>query len=197
MQGLHPLSRSFALLCLVSALGVALLEWRDPLAWKTAGVPAADTFQHLSHQISINRGRRPTVASLLPQSDVQVVVELGDRKISVYRHHEVIKQYLVAIGQTEWETPEGTFQVIQKNEYPDWQHPITGEVIPAGRKQNPLGSRWIGFLSSQDGEIGFHGTNEESLIGEAISHGCIRMLNEDVEDLFTYVEVGTPVTVKR
>lgn len=197
MQGLHPLSRSFALLCLVSALGLALLEWRDPLAWKTAGVPATDTFQRLSNRISISRGRRPGVASPLQQSDVQVVVELGDRKISVYRHNEVIKQYLVAIGQTEWETPEGTFQVIQKNEYPDWQHPITGEVIPAGRKQNPLGSRWIGFLSSQDGEIGFHGTNEESLIGEAISHGCIRMLNEDVEDLFTYVQVGTPVTVKR
>ena len=92
--------------------------------------------------------------------------------------------------------PTSQFQVIQKSEYPTWQHPITGEIIPPGRN-NPLGSRWIGFSSSRDGEIGFHGTNEESLIGEAISHGCIRMLNEDVEDLYTYVNVGTPVIVQR
>ncbi|MEM6253985.1 MAG: L,D-transpeptidase [Cyanobacteria bacterium P01_D01_bin.156] len=194
MQGLNPLSRSFAFLCLMAAFGLAIMEWRDPLDWKSANTQPTDTFQNLSNRIS---SRRLGWFTRVKESDVRVMVELSDRKISVYHHDEIIKQYLVAIGQTEWETPEGSFEVIQKSEYPAWQHPITGEIIPAGRKQNPLGSRWIGFLSSKDGEIGFHGTNEESLIGEAISHGCIRMLNEDVEDLYTYLELGTPVIVKR
>ncbi|MEM9264654.1 MAG: L,D-transpeptidase [Cyanobacteria bacterium P01_F01_bin.13] len=197
MQGFHPLARSFALLCVGSALGLSLLELQDPFGWKITGTKSNEAFSNLNTSISINNGRRPGFANIPRQSDIQIVVHLSARKIDVYQRGSIIKQYLVAIGQAEWETPEGSFQVIQKSDYPAWQHPITGEIIPAGNKNNPLGSRWIGFLSSNDGEIGFHGTNEESLIGEAISHGCIRMLNEDVEDLYTYVEVGTSVTVKR
>ncbi|MBT9313831.1 L,D-transpeptidase [Leptothoe spongobia] len=198
MQGIHPLASSFALLCVGSALGLALLEWQDPYDWKVEDTPATERLSNLSTRISIVNGRRPRLINPLKQpiSDVQVVVQLNARKVNVYRHGEIIKQYLIAIGQSEWETPVGSFNVIQKQEYPTWQHPITGEIVPAG-KNNPLGSRWIGFLSSRDGEIGFHGTNEESLIGEAISHGCIRMLNEDIEDLYSYIELGTTVTVKR
>ena len=199
MQGIHPLASTFALLCIVSALGLALLEWRDPYGLKANDISVTERLSNLSQRISIINGRRPRLGNPLrePITDVHVVVQLNARKVDVYRHGEVIKQYLIAIGQSDWETPVGSFNVIYKQEYPAWQHPITGEVIPAGKKNNPLGSRWIGFLSSRDGEIGFHGTNEENLIGEAISHGCIRMLNEDVEDLYTYVEVGTTVTVKR
>lgn len=197
MQGLHPLAHSFALLCVGSALGLALLELHDPLKLKTAAGRSNQEVNNLSTRISIFQGRRPAVPGARTQSDTEIVVHLGERKIDVYRQGEIIKQYLVAVGQTEWETPEGSFEIHQKNEYPAWQHPITGEVIPAANRNNPLGSRWIGFLSSQDGEIGFHGTNEESLIGEAISHGCIRMLNEDIEDLYTYVELGTKVIVQR
>ena len=198
MQGYHPLARSFDVLCISSALGLALLEWQDPYDWKRSAPRSSDIVSNLSARISIINGRRPRLPNLLRQtSEIQIVVSLNDRKVDVYQRGEVIKQYLIAIGQTEWETPEGSFRVIQKSQYPAWQHPITGEVIPAGKKNNPLGSRWIGFLSSSDGEIGFHGTNEESLIGEAISHGCIRMLNEDIEDLYTYVDIGTEVTVRR
>ena len=197
MQGAHPLARSFALLCFGSALGLAIIEWKDPLGWKVAAArPTSQESQNLSVRISVTNGRRPQLTQPIKQSDIQVVVQLDARKVSVYQRGESIKEYLIAIGQEEWETPEGSFRVIQKDEYPIWQHPITGEIVPAG-KNNPLGSRWIGFLSSPDGEIGFHGTNEESLIGEAISHGCIRMLNEDIEDLYTYVELGTTVVVKR
>lgn len=196
MQGLHPLARSFALLCIGSALALAILEWHDPLGWKVADARPTQENNTLSTRISITKGRRPQLAQPIKQSDIQIVVQLNARKVTVYQKGESIKEYLIAIGQEEWETPEGTFSIIQKSEYPIWQHPITGEIVPVG-KDNPLGSRWIGFLSSPEGEIGFHGTNEESLIGEAISHGCIRMLNEDIEDLYTYVEIGTTVLVKR
>ncbi|NEQ48814.1 MAG: L,D-transpeptidase [Leptolyngbya sp. SIO3F4] len=198
MQGIHPLASSFALLCIGSALGLALLEWKDPYDLKIKDIPITERLSNLSQRISITNGRRPRHSKPLKQtiSDVHVVVQLNARKVDVYHHDEIIKQYLIAIGQSEWETPVGSFNVIYKQKYPAWQHPITGKVIPAGKKNNPLGSRWIGFSSSNDGEIGFHGTNEENLIGEAISHGCIRMLNEDIEDLYTYIDVGTTVTVK-
>ena len=196
MQGSHPLAHSFALLCISSALGLIFLEWQDPLGWKTANARSPDENGDLSIRISIANGRRPRVAQPINRSDIQVVVQLDERKVEVYKKGEIIKEYLIAIGQADWETPEGSFSIIQKSEYPIWQHPITGEIVPVG-KANPLGSRWIGFFSSSDGEIGFHGTNEESLIGEAISHGCIRMLNEDIEDLYTYVDIGTTVIVQR
>lgn len=193
MQGIHPLARSVALLCVGSALGLTLLEWQDPFGWKTAG--DSNRFSNLSSHIAILNGRRPIWTRRFNRSDTEVVVRLNERKVDVYHKGEVVKKYLIAIGQTDWETPTGTFNVTQKQEYPTWQHPITGEIVKAG-KDNPLGSRWIGFWSTSDGAIGFHGTNEENLIGEAISHGCIRMLNEDIEDLYTYVEIGTQVTVK-
>lgn len=197
MQGLHPLARSFAVLCIGSALGLAVLEWRASNLQPVYSRSSKEVNTFSTRLSSIFQGRRPLVSQRTPQSDVKIVVQLSKRTIDVYQRGELIKQYLVAVGQTEWETPEGQFSVIQKSNYPAWEHPITGEIVPAGHKNNPLGSHWIGFLSSNDGQIGFHGTNEESLIGEAISHGCIRMLNEDIEDLYTYVEIGTTVTVQR
>ena len=194
MQGSHPLAHSFALLCISSSLGLIFLEWQDPLGWKAANAQPPEENSNI--RISITNGRRPRLARRIKQSDIQIVVQLDERKVEVHRKGEIIKEYLIAIGQADWETPEGSFSIIQKVEYPIWQHPITGEIVPVG-KDNPLGSRWIGFLSSSDGEIGFHGTNEANLIGEAISHGCVRMLNEDIEDLYTYVEIGTTVTVQR
>ena len=140
---------------------------------------------------------RKYLSRLLAKNGYETVLaENGDQAVKVYRQGEVFKQYPVAIGKDDWETPEGSFKVTQKQESPTWQHPITGEVVPAGQ-DNPLGSHWIGFWTDNGAHIGFHGTNQESLIGEAVSHGCVRMLNEDIEDLYSYAKVGTPVTVKR
>ncbi|MEL7333315.1 MAG: L,D-transpeptidase, partial [Cyanobacteria bacterium J06560_2] len=70
----------------------------------------------------------------------------------------------------------------------------TKEEIPPG-PDNPLGDRWIGFWSNGEAQIGFHGTNQEELIGEAVSHGCVRMRNRDIKKLYELVEIGTPVEV--
>ena len=78
---------------------------------------------------------------------------------------------------------------------PVWQNPITREVVtdPA---ENPLGSRWIGFWTDGTHQIGFHGTNQTELIGQAVSHGCVRLRDSDVQALFEQVAVGTPVIVQ-
>lgn len=101
----------------------------------------------------------------------------------------------MAIGKKGWETPTGNYQVIQMIQNPSWQHPWTDEIVPAGLN-NPLGERWIGFWTDGKNYIGFHGTPTESLIGQAVSHGCVRMRNRDIKALFEQVKMGTPVIVQ-
>jgi lipoprotein-anchoring transpeptidase ErfK/SrfK len=125
----------------------------------------------------------------------EVVVNLSDRRTYVYKGGEVIASYPIAIGKEGWETPTGTFRVTNMQPYPIWQHPITGKVFPSG-PDSPLGARWIGFWSDGRNEIGFHGTPDIHLLGSAISHGCLRMRNEDVRLLYEQVEVGTLVSVR-
>ena len=80
---------------------------------------------------------------------------------------------------------------------PTWIHPFTSEVVPGGTPENPLGSRWIGFWTDGKNSIGFHGTPNPESVGKAVSHGCVRMYNEDVKDLFRQVKLGTLVTVEQ
>jgi len=125
---------------------------------------------------------------------VRLEVDLSDRQVSLYKAGKRQATYPVGIGQPGWETPTGTFHITMMEHDPLWQHPITRQVIPPG-PDNPLGSRWIGFWSTKDYEIGFHGTNHPELVGQAVSHGCLRMHDADVRALFDQVSVGTPVIV--
>ncbi len=124
----------------------------------------------------------------------QIILSLSDRLVYLYRHGQLQVSYPVAIGKQGWETPLGDFQVQQMVVEPTWENPFTGELIPPGAN-NPLGKRWIGFWSDGKDVIGFHGTPNEKLIGQAVSHGCVRMRNEDAIALFEQIEVGTPVRV--
>ncbi|MER3477231.1 MAG: hypothetical protein C4287_12895, partial [Leptolyngbya sp. ERB_1_2] len=131
-----------------------------------------------------------------PVTETKVVVDLSDRKVRLYEQKQLKATYPVAIGQEGWETPTGSFKVLQMYENPVWQHPITGKNIASGSKENPLGKRWIGFTSQGKLLIGFHGTTDDSLLGQAVSHGCLRMKNADVIALYKQVKIGTPIVVK-
>lgn len=125
-----------------------------------------------------------------------VIIDLGDRRVALYQFGQLQATYPIAVGQEGWETPMGTFQVEQMRIDPVWRHPITKAIVPAGA-DNPLGTRWIGFWIDGEYQIGLHGTNEPGLVGSAVSHGCIRMLNPDIEQLFERVGEGTPVVVRQ
>jgi len=112
------------------------------------------------------------------------------------------ESFLVAIGQKRWETPTGKFRVNEMVKNPDWVQfdwanpEKTIRRIPPG-PNNPLGERWIGFASSKHGwEVGFHGTAKTSVLGQAVSHGCVRMANKDVIKVFEKVQLGTTVIVE-
>lgn len=126
----------------------------------------------------------------------RLIVDLSDAKVYSYWGNKRISSYPVAIGQKDWETPIGSFKVLKKIRNPVWVQPITEKHIPPG-PDNPLGDRWIGFWADDRHQIGFHGTNDEKLIGQAISHGCLRMRNLDIRALYDQVTLGTPVIVRK
>lgn len=127
--------------------------------------------------------------------NIHLVIKLSDRRVYVYQDEQLKTSYPIAIGREGWETPTGTYKVIQKIPNPTWKHPFTGEIIPPG-PENPLGERWIGFWTDGINYIGFHGTPNEETVGEAVSHGCVRMLNRDVRAMFEKVAIGTTVIVE-
>ncbi|MGF1513826.1 MAG: L,D-transpeptidase [Elainellaceae cyanobacterium] len=124
------------------------------------------------------------------------VVDLSDRRVYLYRGDQALADYPIAVGRQHWETPVGEFKIIEKQENPTWRHPFTRELVPPGA-DNPLGSHWIGFWSNGTHQIGFHGTNQVEAIGQAVSHGCIRMRNSDVQALYAVLPLGAAIAVQQ
>lgn len=144
---------------------------------------------------SESSGSPASDAESAPQT-IRLEVQLGRRRVVLYQGQTVIKQYPIAIGRPGWETPKGNYTVLQKLKNPSWIHPLKkGIVIPGGDPENPLGQYWIGFWTDGKNWIGFHGTPNPGSVGTAASHGCIRMYNKDIEELFQRVSLGTPVSV--
>ncbi len=129
------------------------------------------------------------------EQTVRLRLSLSDRKVYVYRGESIEATYPVAIGKAGWETPTGEFEVTSQISQPGWTNPFTDEVLPPG-PENPLGDRWIGFWTDGTNAIGFHGTPNRESVGHAASHGCVRMYNEDIRELFEVVALGTTVTVE-
>ena len=102
---------------------------------------------------------------------------------------QVLKVYTVSTGANNI-TPVGAFKITSKLVDPVWFK--AGAVIPPESPQNVLGSRWMGFDLAG---YGIHGTIEPDKMGQQVTAGCVRMRNEDVEQLFDLVPVGTSVTI--
>lgn len=117
----------------------------------------------------------------------RLVVSIPDRKLAVLESGRVIRIYQTAVGATHSPSPAGSFTIVRRAVDPTWYS--HGKVVGPGRN-NPVGTRWIGL--SVKG-YGIHGTNAPSSIGHNASHGCIRMRNRDVEELFPMVEIGETV----
>jgi lipoprotein-anchoring transpeptidase ErfK/SrfK len=121
------------------------------------------------------------------QSARRIVISIPDRSLAVIESGRVVKVYPTAVGATSTPTPTGSFRIIQRVPNPTWY--TKGRIVPPG-KSNPLGTRWLG-LSAKG--YGIHGTNNPTSIGHNASHGCIRMHNRDVEELFELVAIGDGV----
>jgi lipoprotein-anchoring transpeptidase ErfK/SrfK len=114
----------------------------------------------------------------------RLVVSLADRKLAVVQDDRVLRVFDVAVGAPSSPSPVGRFTIVNRLENPTYYAP--GKVIEPGPR-NPLGTRWLGLGFRG---FGIHGTDQPRSIGHARSHGCIRLRNRDVEQLFTLVREG-------
>ncbi len=121
----------------------------------------------------------------------QIIVNIPSRTLELYKENTLVKEYPIGVGKPSTPTPTGKFPIIEKEVNPWWYPPGKNYVVPSG-PNNPLGYRWMGIGSM----YGIHGTNAPWTIGLAVSNGCIRMQEEDVEDLFELVDCDTPVSIE-
>jgi hypothetical protein len=112
------------------------------------------------------------------QPEYIILVQIDEKTLYLFEDGKCIKQYPIASGTFESPSPLGNWKIINKS---DW-----GEGF---------GGRWMG-LDVKWGEYGIHGTTDHGSIGRAASHGCIRMFNRDIKELYDIVPIGTPVKIK-
>ena len=120
----------------------------------------------------------------------EVVVSIPDRKLAVLENGAVLRIFPVAVGAENSPSPTGVFEIVHRLTNPTYYHP--GTVIPPG-KDNPLGPRWLGL--NRKG-FGIHGTNAPRSVGNAASHGCIRLRNRDVVEVYRMVRAGDTVKIR-
>jgi lipoprotein-anchoring transpeptidase ErfK/SrfK len=120
-----------------------------------------------------------------------IIVDNAQCILTVLLGEQVIKTYDIATGKNN-STPTGTFKVRDKLTDPVWYN--KGAAIPPDSPENVLGTRWMGLTTPEPG-YGIHGTTEPESIGYQSTEGCVRMRNEDVEELYDIIPVGTVVTI--
>ncbi|PSB24766.1 L,D-transpeptidase [Stenomitos frigidus ULC18] len=130
-------------------------------------------------------------STTLSNSSTRLEIHLSRGQAVLYQGDRPVKRYPIGTGRRGWETPVGTFKVMQMKRHPTWISPFTNERIAANDPRNPLGGYWIGFWTNGTNWIGFHGTLEAGTVGQATSHGCIHMYDSDLKDLFSQVSLGS------
>ncbi|MDP3182742.1 MAG: L,D-transpeptidase [Desulfobaccales bacterium] len=132
-----------------------------------------------------------------------LVINLPELMLYHFQGGAYQRRYSLAVGRRSWPTPTGNYRLLNKTINPTWTVPpsIQEEMANAGLEvlekvppgpKNPLGAYWMG--TSAPG-VGIHATNRPWSVGSSVSHGCIRMLPEEIAQLFPQLEVGVPVKI--
>jgi lipoprotein-anchoring transpeptidase ErfK/SrfK len=128
-----------------------------------------------------------------------IVVWVDRNELELYDGFKLEQTWPVATAKPGWTTPVGVWKIWDKRENPAWYNPALdswGAGLPAvvpGGPGNPMGTRAI-YIDAP-GLIRIHGTTDPSSVGRYASHGCIRMQNEQIEDLFDRIEIGDHVII--
>ena len=130
-----------------------------------------------------------------------IVVKTHERRLYLILESGRAVRYPVGVGRAgkQW---SGTTKIDGKYLNPAWSPPSEvqrdkhemPDVIPGGSPRNPMG---VAAMTLAGGEYAIHGTNVPGSVGGFVSYGCIRMLNDDISDLYHRVSIGTTVTVTR
>lgn len=132
---------------------------------------------------------RPGMKLKISKAVYSVVVDKSKNILKLFSDQELLKTYPVATGKED-RTPIGTYTVTTKLVDPVWYK--AGAVFPPASPDNILGTRWLGFSLPS---YGIHGTTLPETIGTNATEGCVRMYNQDVEELSAIVPIGITVTI--
>lgn len=140
------------------------------------------------------------IVDIIPEEIMEkewfIVINKTRKILTVYNHGEIYKKYPVALGKPSMPTPDNKFTIINKAKNPYWGG-MGGKFKPVkgGAPNNPLGKRWLGLSREKHSGYGIHGNSAPFSIGRYVSAGCIRMINEDVEELFENIPIKTDVWI--
>ncbi len=140
-----------------------------PTGWFTKA-----TWEKMAENLEIPTATEGT----LPKGNLKIIIDRDKHILTLYVNNKEFKTYPVAVGKNSTPTPIGEWKIASKGI--NWG---TG-----------FGTRWLG-LNVPWGIYGIHGTNKPWSIGRNASHGCIRMHNKNVEELFNWIPIGTPATI--
>ena len=123
-------------------------------------------------------------------TNFNILVDKSDNTLTLKKSDgEVVKTYVVSTGKN-FNTPTGTFRIEEKLVSPVWYK--VGAIVEPDSEEYELGARWMGLSVAG---YGIHGTNDPTTIGQHITKGCVRMRNEEVEELYAIIPSGTEVTI--
>src|SRR4051794_10139982 len=188
-----------------SGAGVSIQQGQPGTRLKASrlrsSVEAALTARGAPHRIQARAAKvepTRTTAEVAQKYPVILTLDRANFRLNLFKDLKLAKSYTVAVGQQGLETPAGLYHIQNKAVNPPWSVPnsawagsLAGQVIPGGSPENPLKARWMGIF---DG-AGIHGTDETYSLGQAASHGCVRMAIPDVIELYPQVPVGTPIYI--
>lgn len=160
------------------------------------------------------RGKDPNSADLRAGESIKIVkvkeaggyrieIDLSDYTLDLFIGGAFAKRYSITHGAIDSPTPTGSTQLGDRVWHPQWTHPQTKKVISYGDPENILGPIWLPFDAKLLGVsgIGIHGyTGADAQMQVQASNGCIRMQNEDAEELFQLIahpqRAPTAVTIR-
>ncbi len=148
-------------------------------------------------QLPMLKVRPKVTAENMPRT---IVVRVDQNKLYLYDGFKVIRTWSVATAMPGYTTPPGDWKLTRMAVNPTWYNPALdswGASLPAvvpGGPTAPMGTRAL-YIDEAPGLIRIHGTPADSSIGTYASHGCIRMHNWEVEELYDMVEVGMRVII--
>tara|TARA_E500000178_G_scaffold140902_1_gene140563 strand:- start:10810 stop:11688 length:879 start_codon:yes stop_codon:yes gene_type:complete len=134
---------------------------------------------------------------LVFQGTFTVQVSKTKNTLDLLLNNQLFKRYPVGTGEFG-KTPAVEFFIYDKIIDPPWTRPTDNRLIEYGDPENVLGTRWMALKSTENPNLkgfGIHGTWERNSIGSQSSAGCVRMFNEDVEELFDIVPRKSRVTI--
>ena len=118
-----------------------------------------------------------------------ILVDKSQNILWLKSGEEIFKTYIVSTGKNNC-SPVGTFKIVNKLPNPTWFK--AGAVVPPSSPENVLGTRWMGFDLAG---YGIHGTTQPQELGKQVTEGCVRLSNQDVEELYAIVPMGTETTI--